>query len=241
MVSRSVLRESLRPLAVRLLGSIHGARTEEPVVSLTFDDSPDEHETPRLLELLAAHGARASFFVLGERARRHPDLVRQIRSAGHDIGSHSDVHRALPDFSLRLVRGEIRRSKRDLEEIIGEPIKFFRPPFGFLTRSVYLAARSLSLDVVAWSADARDWLDLPIGELSAFAFGRLRPGGILLLHDGLEPAYGPNPPPLPGFDRIELVRTILAEIASRGWRSVSVGELVQGRSVDRRLWFRPTT
>ena len=235
---RSVLKDLARPLAARLAGSVHGARTDEPLVSFTFDDSPDGRETPRMLDVLAEHEARATFFVLGERARRHPELVRLIHAAGHEIGSHSDVHRVLPELPLRAVLRDIRRSKHELEQIVGEPIELFRPPFGFLTRRGYLIARSLSLDVVGWSAEAKDWLDRPIGDLVAIACSQLRPGGILLLHDGLEPAYGASPPPLPTFDRVELVRTLLIEIAERGWRSVPVGELLQGRSIDRRLWFR---
>jgi peptidoglycan/xylan/chitin deacetylase (PgdA/CDA1 family) len=238
MADRRGLKDLARPQAARLIGSINGARTDDPVVSFTFDDGPDEAWTPLVLEALAEHGARATFFVLGEQARRHPDLVRRIRSAGHEVGSHSDSHRVLSELPIRAVRRDIRRSKQDLEQIIGEPIELFRPPFGFLSRGGYLAARSLSLDVVAWSCEARDWEELPIEELVENAFSRLRSGGILLLHDGLEPAYGPDPPPLPTFDRANMVRRLLDEAAARGWRSVSVGELLEGRPVDRKLWFR---
>lgn len=231
-------KSAMRPLARRLIGSIYGARTEDPVVSLTFDDGPDEDETPRLLDALAEHGAQATFFILGERARRYPDLVRRIRSAGHEIGSHSDVHRGLTSLPLHDVLRLIRRGKRDLEGVLGEPIRFFRPPFGFLTRGGYLAARGQRLDVVAWSAEAEDWLDHDVDRLVANSFRDLGPGGILLLHERYEPPQRPDPPPAPTFDRELFWRTLLEGIAARGWRSVSVGELVEGRAVDRRLWFR---
>ena len=228
----------LRPLARRLTGSIYGVRTEDPVVSLTFDDGPDEDETPRLLDALAEHGAQATFFVLGERARRYPDLVRRIRSAGHEVGSHSDLHHRLTALPPHRVLRHVRRSKRDLERVLGEPIRFFRPPYGFLARGGYLAVRSQGLDVVAWSAVAEDWLDHDVDQLVANSFRALRPGGILLLHERYEPAQRPDPPPAPTLDRERFIRTLLGEIDGHGWRSVTVGELIEGRSVDRRLWFR---
>jgi peptidoglycan/xylan/chitin deacetylase (PgdA/CDA1 family) len=228
----------VRPLARRLVGSIYGVRTDDPLVSLTFDDGPDEYETPRLLDALADHGARATFFILGERARRYPDLVRLIRSTGHEVGSHSDVHRRLTSLPRHHVVRDIYRSKRDLERVLGKPIRLFRPPYGFLTRGGYLIARGLSLDVVAWSAEAQDWLDHRVDELVATAFEGLRPGGILLLHERYEPPQVPNPPPAPTFDRDLFLRTLLDEITARGWRSISVGELIAGRPIDRRLWFR---
>jgi peptidoglycan/xylan/chitin deacetylase (PgdA/CDA1 family) len=233
-VIRAPLKELLRPLATRVLGSIHGACTDEPLVSFTFDDGPDPHETPRLLGALGENSARATFFILGERARRYPDLVRSIRAAGHEIGSHADAHRRLTDISLRAVAKDIHRSKRELEDILGEPIRFFRPPYGFVTRGGYLVARGLSLKVVGWSAEAKDWLELPVERLAATALAQLKPGGILLLHERHEPP----PPQTPTFDRELLVRVLLAEIASRGWKSIPVGELIAGRSVDKRLWFR---
>jgi peptidoglycan/xylan/chitin deacetylase (PgdA/CDA1 family) len=238
MADRRSLREFARRHATRLIGSINGVRTDDRIVAFTFDDGPDETETPRVLDVLADHGARATFFLLGERARRHPDLVQRIRSAGHQVGSHADTHRVLPQLPLRTVRRDLRRSKLTLEQILGEPVELFRPPFGFLTRRGYLAARSLSLEVVAWSSEARDWEQLPFEQLTENAFSRLRPGGILLLHDGLLPAYGPHPPALPTFDRAEMVRRLLVESAFRGWSSVTVGELLEGRPVDRKLWFR---
>jgi peptidoglycan/xylan/chitin deacetylase (PgdA/CDA1 family) len=231
---RAQAKELVRPLASRLIGSIHGVRTDDPLVAFTFDDGPDEHETPRLLRALADYDARATFFVLGERARRYPHLVRLIRSAGHEVGSHSDVHRRLTSLPLRQVRARIRRGKRDLEHALGEPVRLFRPPYGFVTRGGYLIARSLSLDVVAWSAEAKDWLDLEVDELVGNAFRTLRPGGILLLHERHEPP----PDAEPTFDRELVLRRLLEETRTRGWRSVSVGELLERGPVDRRLWFR---
>ena len=235
---RAQAKRLVRPLARRLAGSIYGARTDDPVVSITFDDGPDEADTPRLLGALGDHGARATFFILGERARRYPDLVRQIRRDGHEIGSHSDVHLRLTSLPVHHVLRDIRRSKHDLQDVLGERIRFFRPPYGFLTRSRYLAARAERLDVVAWTAAAEDWLDHGIEDLVANALRNLRPGGIVLLHERYEPPQPPNPPSPPTFDRELFLRTLLDEIAARGWRSVSVGELVTGRPIDRRLWFR---
>jgi peptidoglycan/xylan/chitin deacetylase (PgdA/CDA1 family) len=234
MPLRAQAKDLVRPLADRVLGSIYGARTDEPLVSFTFDDGPDERETPRLLDALAEHGARGTFFLLGERARRYPELVRTIRSAGHEVGSHSELHRRLTGIPLREVARDMRRGKQTLETILGEQVRLFRPPYGFLTRGGYVIARGLSLDVVAWSADAEDWLERPVEELVATAFERLARGGILLLHERHEPP----PPKGPTFDRELLLRSLLAGIDRRGWRSVPVSELVESRPIERKLWFR---
>jgi len=235
---RTQAKELARPLASWMIGSIHGARTDDPVVAFTFDDGPDEVETPRLLRALADHGAHATFFVVGDRARRYPELVRTIRSAGHEVGSHSDLHRQLTALPLRRAAADIRRGKRNLERALDERVRLFRPPFGFISRGGYLVARSLRLDVVAWSAEARDWLELDIDELVGNAFRTLGPGGILLLHERHEPPQVPEPPPAPTFDRELLLRRLLGEAEGRGWRSVTVSELLRRRRVDRRLWFR---
>jgi peptidoglycan/xylan/chitin deacetylase (PgdA/CDA1 family) len=228
----------VRPLATRVAGSIHGARTDDPVVSLTFDDGPDEVMTPRILAALADHGARATFFLLGERALRHPDLVREIREAGHEIGSHADVHRPLTGIPLSEVMRRIRRGKRDLEVVLGEPVRHFRPPFGYLSRGGHVVARGCSLRVVDWSVSTGDWLDHPVDELVDRALSGLRPGGILLLHERHEPLPVPDPPPAPRFDREMLVRRLLEETSSRGWTSISVRELLARGPVDARLVFR---
>jgi peptidoglycan/xylan/chitin deacetylase (PgdA/CDA1 family) len=229
-------RQSRRPVGSRRIGSIDSVRTDDPIASFTFDDGPDEYWTPRLLEALADHGARATFFVLGERARRYPELVRLIRAAGHEVGSHSDVHRRLPALRRDHMARDIYRSKRDLQRILGEPIRLFRPPWGALTRAGHYIARGLSLDVVGWSAAAEDWLNCTIDELVAHAVAGLRPGAILLLHERYEPPpQGSDPAPEPSIDRELLLRTLLGEIGARGLRSVSVSELVDGRPVERRL------
>jgi peptidoglycan/xylan/chitin deacetylase (PgdA/CDA1 family) len=238
---RTEAKELVRPLANRLAGAVHGAHTDDPVVSFTFDDGPDEVETPRILAALADHGARATFFVIGQRALRYPELVRRIRSEGHEVGSHADVHRALTGIPLREVLRRIRRGKRGLERVLDEPVRLFRPPFGFLSRGGHLAARACSLEVVSWSAAAEDWRELPVDDLVRLGLQRLAPGGILLLHERHEPLPVPDPPPEPGFDREQLVRALLGEASSRGWRSVTVGDLLSGRAADRRLSFRSSS
>jgi peptidoglycan/xylan/chitin deacetylase (PgdA/CDA1 family) len=235
------MKAVLRPFEARFVGAINGVRTEDPVVSITFDDGPDAYETPRLIHVLREHGARATFFVVGERARRFPELVRLIRTAGHEVGSHADVHRRLPALPRHHMVRDLYRSKRDLQRILGEPVRLFRPPFGALTRTGYYTARGLSLEVVGWSAAAQDWLDLKPDQLIAAATDGLCSGGILLMHERYEPPPGPDPPPEPHIDRAQLLTSLLRELQSRGLRSVSVGELIAGRPVRRTPWARPPT
>jgi len=126
-------------------------------VALTFDDGPNPAWTPRLLEILASHGVRAIFFLVGSRAQAEPALVRQIVSAGHLVGNHSWSHPNLALCSAIRIADELSRTSQSLEEITGAPIRFFRPPFGARRPEVLRAARRLGMTPVLWNAMTSDW------------------------------------------------------------------------------------
>ena len=99
-------------------------------VALTFDDGPDPIFTPRILDILAQFDARATFFVIGKRAEQHPEIIRAIAAAGHEIGNHTYTHRPLWLLPPRQTRQEIDRCTHVLTTILGEPPRYFRPPWG---------------------------------------------------------------------------------------------------------------
>jgi peptidoglycan-N-acetylglucosamine deacetylase len=159
-------------------------------VALTFDDGPNEAVTPRLLEVLARHDVRANFFTIGNYVRKSPDLTRQILAAGHLLGNHTMSHPRLSTESGIRIREELAGCNAALEDIIGAPVKFFRPPFGARRPYVLQAARELGLTPVMWNVTGYDWK--PIGTVRILANlkagiernrGRGR-GSNLLLHDG---------------------------------------------------------
>lgn len=152
-------------------------------IALTFDDGPHPEQTPALLDLLAAAHAKATFFVVGERAAQHPDIVRRIAREGHAIGNHSWSHRWLPGLGSTKIHEELLRCQQVLGDILGQAPSLVRPPYGSRDFRFYRAARRLRLTPVLWSTDTHDWAGA--GQQHIFDTLRRAPrGAIVLMHDG---------------------------------------------------------
>lgn len=126
-------------------------------VALTFDDGPNPAYTPRLLDILAQHGVKATFFLVGQFALQESSLARSIVDSGHLIGNHSWSHPNLSLTAAHRVREELTRTRDILEQITGNPASFFRPPFGARRPCVLRIARELGMTPVMWNAMTRDW------------------------------------------------------------------------------------
>lgn len=216
-----------RPLLLPLSWVVRAA-TADRVLALTFDDGPSTRHTPYVLDALAAQGTRATFFVLAERARRNPDIVRRIAADGHEIGLHGLDHRRLTRLSLRAVTAAVRDGRRIVEDIAGQPVTLFRPPYGVMTTRQFVLVRAMGLQVVLWSAWARDWEPGNGDDVVRRALGAVHPGAVLLLHDAVPtsaptsaPAAGPSlpGPSLPGRHRSGLHRSGPRPVDAlpRGW------------------------
>ena len=166
----------------RLVGTLTRVRTARPEVALTFDDGPDPERTPRLLEILERHGARATFFMIGEHAEKHPELVRHVAEAGHAIANHTWDHRPMPELNAAQQRDQLRRCH---EATRPWGSKLFRPPRSLQTVQSYLTTRHEGYTVVGWTANVEDWLPREADWFAARLRERTRPGAILLLHDTL--------------------------------------------------------
>ncbi|HWL85094.1 MAG TPA: polysaccharide deacetylase family protein [Polyangiaceae bacterium] len=177
-------------------------------VALTFDDGPDPVWTPRVLDALDGAQAVATFFLIGKKAEKHPELVRQILARGHTLGLHSYAHDRL--FSLRgeqRVRGDLAEGMRVLTEITGEAPTLFRPPIGHTNPIIARVADALDLTVVGWSVSGRDGLrGVRAADVVRRIRGGLRDGAIVLLHDAAE--RGDHEPA-----GVKALPDVLAEIA----------------------------
>jgi peptidoglycan-N-acetylglucosamine deacetylase len=147
----------------RLFGNALIAPRRPGELALTFDDGPNPAWTPRLLEVLASHNVRATFFLLGSRAQAEPELVRRIAAAGHLVGNHSWSHPNLALTGRSRIREELTRTRSTLEEITGAPVRFFRPPFGARRPVAFRVAHELGMTPVLWNAMTSDWKE-PSGE-----------------------------------------------------------------------------
>jgi len=174
----------------RIFGKALVAPKRPGELALTFDDGPNATWTPRLLEILARHQVRATFFLLGSHAEGKPELVRRIASAGHLIGNHSWSHPSLSRSSSGRIREELQRTEETLEQITGAPVRFFRPPFGARRPAVLRIARELGLMPVLWNAMTSDWsepsAEIIVEHLAKKIDGLKRRGRAanVVLHDG---------------------------------------------------------
>lgn len=190
-------------------------------VALTFDDGPHPEDTPALLGALRAAGVRATFFFVGQRMRRHPELVRAVAAAGHEVEPHSDTHPWW--FSLagpRRVECEVARSASTVEELTGRRPEAFRPPVGHDNVFLGRALRRAGLELTTWSVRSLDTLGGSPESIRRRVLRRARPGSIVLLHEGVRRAPGrpsPTVSALPG---------LIAGLRHRGLEPVSLGILL---------------
>jgi peptidoglycan-N-acetylglucosamine deacetylase len=141
----------------QLFGQVLIAPRKPGEIALTFDDGPNPRCTPALLEILARHKVRATFFMIGQHAAREPELVREVAAAGHVIGNHTWTHPKMSRVSVRQNRDELERTSGELERILGSPVKFFRPPCGARRPATLRIARELGLTSTTWNVIGNDW------------------------------------------------------------------------------------
>lgn len=171
-----------------LLGRLvqHRLPADESGIELTFDDGPNPNVTPAVLERLARHDVRATFFVLGRNVLRHRSILRQILAAGHRIANHSLTHPRFGHVDYRTICKEIRSCQHAVEDAIGVTPTLFRPPFGRITPGVLLAAKSTGLKIVNWSLDSGDWRcrdEQDADQCAELTAALVQPRDILLFHD----------------------------------------------------------
>ena len=193
----------------------------QPRVALTFDDGPHPEDTPAILGVLAAAGARATFFFVGKKAREHPELVREVARSGHEVEAHSDTHPWW--FSLAgkgRLRREVRRSVATLTQLSGRRPRFFRPPMGHKGLSLEETLREEGLEMVTWSARPFDTVSRSPQAIQTRLLDRARPGGILLLHEGIRRQNG-HP-----SRAVQALPGLLRGLRERGLEPVSLGDLL---------------
>ncbi|NEK57767.1 polysaccharide deacetylase family protein [Geodermatophilus sabuli] len=222
-----------------LVGSAVELRTERPEVVLTFDDGPEPGGTDRILAALAAAGASATFFVLLTRVRRYRSLVDDVVAAGHEVALHGVDHRALPTLPPAEAARMIRAGKAELEDAVGRPVRWFRPPYGRQTGRNWAAAARADLLPVLWGPTLLDWTDARDDQRVARSQDGVQKGSIVLAHDGFAgPEDGACDGPPPVLDRGHLVTAVLAGYADRGLTARSLGQALDGGGrLVRAPWF----
>ena len=170
--------------AATLFGPTLRHAPSRQTVALTFDDGPNPAITPRLLELLDRHDARATFFLIGRWARACPGIVREIAARGHAIGNHTDTHPNLAFLSRRRIVGELLRCQTSIADMTGTRPSLMRPPYGARGPQLLAAVGESGLThVVTWTLMGRDWTSRGAERLQG-RLNRVRGGDVVVLHDG---------------------------------------------------------
>ncbi len=190
-------------------------------MALTFDDGPNDPHTMHLLDVLARHNAKATFFLIGKYVRQRPEIARAVLAAGHEIGNHTYSHPNLVLVSARRLRQELDDCRKALEDALGTKTTLFRPPFGGRRPNVLRTARGLGLSPIMWSVTGYDWNaktpDAIVEKVARQVESRRKPQAeVILLHDGGHLAFGAD-----RGHTVEATRRLLERYAGKEFVSIS--------------------
>jgi peptidoglycan/xylan/chitin deacetylase (PgdA/CDA1 family) len=215
------------------LGVITAVKTNRPMVALTFDDGPGPESTPAVLAVLDRHGARATFFMIGELAEKHPEIVRAAAATGHAIANHSWDHLSFPLLTARDRYMQLRRCE---EALAPYGKKLFRPPYCHQTLGSRWHTLRAGYEVIGFSVHAEDWLARSAEWMVGRLVQQIRPGGIVILHDNIYRSILPAAE----FDRKPMLRALdetLDRLQNR-FQFVTVPELLQCGPPIRESWYQ---
>jgi peptidoglycan/xylan/chitin deacetylase (PgdA/CDA1 family) len=196
-------------------------------LALTYDDGPNDPHTLRLLEVLAKHNVKATFFLIGRYVRQRTDIVRELAAAGHTPGNHTSTHALLTLKSQAEIRRQLSDCRAALSDAIGEHSNLFRPPFGGRRPAVLRIARQLHLEPIMWSVTGYDWDAPPAEIIERKVTKQIRGGDVILLHDGDHRQMG--------ADRSQTVLAtdrLIDRYKTQGYEFVTIPEMMQRKSVQ---------
>ena len=193
-----------------------GIDPNKPMIALTFDDGP-KPETRLVLEALNKHGARATFFILGQNIEGNEEMLKQIAEGGHQIGVHAWSHVNLNNISETAVRSQMTRTMDKVQEITGVQVTMMRPPYGTTNRVSRRPLKELGLPVILWTVDSLDWQSRSTSATIASIRTKAANGVIVLCHD-IWTTTG------------RAMETIVPELIEKGYQLVTVAEMMSFRN-----------
>ena len=195
--------------------TFNSVHVDGPYIALTFDDGPSATLTPKLLDLLAAHHIKATFFVIGENVAEHPEIVSRAAREGHEIGNHSWSHPNLGKMSDESVRRQLQQTDDAIKSATGKRPTLMRPPYGSITaREKRWIHDEFGYDIILWDVDPYDWKRPGPAVVRARILKETRPGSIVLSHD-IHPGT------------IEAMPSTFDELEAKGLKFVTVSELIR--------------
>ena len=192
---------------------IYCVQSADKRASLTFDAAWGNEDTQQLIDILGKYNIKATFFVVGDWARKYPESVKALHDAGHEVMSHSDKHEHMPQLTPMQIAGNLKACNTDIEAVTHEPVTLFRFPYGEYDDTSVKAVRGMGLSPIQWDVDSLDWKDLDAAAITKRVTERVKPGSIVLFHN----AAKHTPEALPG---------IIEKLQSEGYTLVKVSDLI---------------
>lgn len=197
---------------------LHGS-PDKNQVALTFDDGPDKRFTPQVLDTLAKHDVKATFFLIGARVREHRDITNRIHHEGHAIGNHTYWHPNLPKEDLERLHWELTETEKAIADIIGFKPRLFRSPYGALNEEMVEILGDNNQSIVGWNVDSLDWKQPGADIVADNVLSNVGFGSIILMHDG-----GDWSMDLSGT--VQALDRIISKLKDDGTEFVTVPELI---------------
>jgi peptidoglycan/xylan/chitin deacetylase (PgdA/CDA1 family) len=211
-ISNAVMKPLAAPTAPPI--TVNSVHVDGPYIALTFDDGPAATLTPKLLDLLAAHHMKATFFVVGQNAADHPGILKRAVREGHEIASHSWSHPNLGKMSDEAVRRELQKTDDAIVAAIGKRPTLLRPPYGSITaRQKNWIHDEFGYRIIIWDVDPFDWKRPGPSVVTSRILKETKAGSIILVHDIHPPT-------------IEAMPATFAQLEKKGFKSVTVTELL---------------
>jgi peptidoglycan/xylan/chitin deacetylase (PgdA/CDA1 family) len=205
------------------------------MAALTFDDGPDPEQTPRILDVLAAAGVQAAFFMIGRHVEDAPAVAQAVAAAGHDLGNHTYGHRHLWTLSPATSAAEVDHGAEAIATATGLMPRYFRPPWGAFNWAAYVRAGQIGEARVLWSVRSEGWLAAaPAARMAAYVVRKAHAGAIINLHDR---GGHPSTP----AETLAALPLMIAGLRARGLDVVPLRVLLRptGRPATPRSWDRP--
>jgi peptidoglycan/xylan/chitin deacetylase (PgdA/CDA1 family) len=204
--------------------TIFKVSTAEKAVAITFDDGPSLQWTPKILDELKKADVKATFFMIGKHVEQYPEIARRVAAEGHEIGNHSYDHHGIFFYSPEELDRNIRYAERIIRDITGVTTAYFRPPKAWISDTEKQQVKSMGYQVVLWTLNSKDWVTFDDKYIIKHILIHIQPGDIILFHDS-GGVFGTE-----NGDRHETVKTLprlLEELKSRGYRCVTISELLR--------------
>lgn len=192
---------------------IYRVKTEQKVVAISFDCAWGVDYTDKLLEIMKEEDVTCTFFTVEFWARKHPDYLKKISEAGHEIGTHSATHPYMSKLSKDAIVRELTTSSKAIEEVTGKKVTLFRPPYGDYNDQLIDVASGLGLYTIQWDVDSLDWKDLSAKEISNRVISKVKEGSIVLFHNQ-------------GLHTHESLRNIIRTLKSKGYTFLPISEMI---------------